>query len=79
MMAAGEPDKVVVGDNGQYTWIYQRSNNKLLYVDFNGSGVVAKTYTRDNTPQSKSSAKRRSTGKKTKQRDSWLQGNGTPL
>ena len=80
MMAAGEPDKVVVGDNGQYTWVYQRSNNKLLYVDFNGSGVVAKTYTRDNTPQGKSSStKRRSTGKKTKQRDSWLQGNGTPL
>lgn len=78
MMAAGEPDKVVVGDNGQYTWIYQRSNNKLLYVDFNGSGVVDKTYTRDNTPKS-NSTKRRSTGKKTKQRDSWLQGNGTPL
>ena len=47
MMAAGEPDKVELGNNGKYTWIYQRSNNKLLYVDFDGSGVVTKTYTRD--------------------------------
>ena len=47
MMAAGEPDKVVLGDNGRYTWVFQRSNNKLLYVDFDGSGVVTKTYTRD--------------------------------
>ena len=79
MMAAGEPDKVVVGDNGQYTWVYQRSNNKLLYVDFNGSGVVSKTYTRDNTPQSKSTKRRSTVKKKTNQRDSWLQGKGTPL
>ena len=48
MMAAGEPDRVINGENGLYTWVYQRSNNKLLYVDFNGSGVVTKTYTRDN-------------------------------
>ena len=47
MMAAGEPDKVVLGDNGRYTWVFQRSNNKVLYVDFDGSGVVTKTYTRD--------------------------------
>ena len=47
MMAAGEPDRVVLGDNGRYTWVYQRSNNKLLFVDFDGSGVVTKTYTRD--------------------------------
>jgi len=47
MMAAGEPDKVVLGDNGRYTWVFQRSNNKVLYVDFDGSGVVTKTYTKD--------------------------------
>jgi hypothetical protein len=47
MMAAGEPDKVVLGDNGRYTLVFQRSNNKVLYVDFDGSGVVTKTYTRD--------------------------------
>ncbi len=47
MMAAGEPDRVILGDNGRYTWVYQRSNNKLLFVDFDGSGVVTKTYTRD--------------------------------
>ena len=47
MMAAGEPDKGVLGDNGRYTWVFQRSNNKVLYVDFDGSGVVTKTYTRD--------------------------------
>jgi hypothetical protein len=38
---------VVLGDNGRYTWVFQRSNNKVLYVDFDGSGVVTKTYTRD--------------------------------
>ena len=40
MMAAGEPDNVQNGENGIYTWIFNRSNNKLLYVEFNGSGSV---------------------------------------
>lgn len=47
MMAAGEPDNVQNGENGIYTWIFNRSNNKLLYVEFNGSGSVARTYTGD--------------------------------
>ena len=47
MMAAGEPDNVQNGENGIYTWIFNRSNNKLLYVEFNGSGSVSRTYTGD--------------------------------
>ena len=47
MMAAGEPDKIELGQNGQYTWIFNRSNNKLLFVDFDGTGTVMKTRTAD--------------------------------
>ncbi|SEE44684.1 hypothetical protein [Prevotella sp. lc2012] len=47
MLAAGEPDKVEHFDNGQYRWIYNRSNNKQLHVDFDGSGAVFKTTTKD--------------------------------
>ena len=84
MMAAGEPDKVIMGSNGQYTWVYQRSNNKLLYVDFDGSGVVTKTYTRDNnskatigssTTRHSSSAARQAA----RQSMGWQSGKGTPI
>jgi hypothetical protein len=64
MLAAGEPDNVIHGENGMYTWIFNRSNNKLLYVDFNGSGVVEKTYTRDAPKAKTTSAKRKGTTKK---------------
>jgi hypothetical protein len=47
MMAAGEPDKVEYGQNGFYTWTFNRSNNKLLLVEFDGSGTVTKTSTKD--------------------------------
>lgn len=61
MMAAGEPDKIEHGQNGLYTWIFNRSNNKLLYVDFDGTGSVTKTYTKDapKTGMSTVSARRR--------------------
>jgi hypothetical protein len=36
----------------------------LLYVDFNGSGVVEKTYTRDAPKAKTTSAKRKGTTKK---------------
>jgi len=46
-MAAGEPDKVEPGQGGQYFWVFKRSNDKLLYVEFDGSGVVKKTSVKD--------------------------------
>ena len=46
-MAAGEPNKVETGTGGQYFWIFNRSNDKLLYVEFDGSGVVKKTSVKD--------------------------------
>ena len=84
MMAAGEPDKVITGANGQYTWVYQRSNNKLLYVDFDGSGAVTKTYTRDNNSKmtAGSSTSRRSSSaarQAAKQSMGWQSKNGTPI
>ena len=84
MMAAGEPDKVINGENGLYTWVYQRSNNKLLYVDFNGSGVVTKTYTRDNNAKSSSGTTNRRNAKSapapaTDPAQSWMKGTGTPI
>ena len=84
MMAAGEPDKVINGENGLYTWVYQRSNNKLLYVDFNGSGVVTKTYTRDNNAKSSSGTTNRRNAKSapapaTDPTQSWMKGTGTPI
>ena len=84
MMAAGEPDKVINGENGLYTWVYQRSNNKLLYVDFNGSGVVTKTYTRDNNAKSSSGTTNRRNAKSAPApaadpAQSWMKGTGTPI
>ena len=78
MLAAGEPDEVQHGENGFYTWMFKRSNNKLLYVDFNGSGVVEKYYTKD-APKAKSTTKRRATPKKKRSSSSWKNGKGTPL
>lgn len=48
-MAAGEPDMVEHGQSGHYFWIFQRSNNKLLYVEFDGSGFVKQTSVKDGT------------------------------
>jgi hypothetical protein len=78
MLAAGEPDDVKHGENGNYTWVFKRSNNKLLYVDFNGSGTVVKTYTGDG-PKAKTTAKRGVTPKKKSSSSSWKNGKGTPL
>ena len=76
MLAAGEPDKVEYGDNGQYTWTFQRSNNKLLLVHFSGSGTVEKTSVKEGPKKAQakkgSKAKRRSSS-------SWQKGNGTPI
>ena len=80
MLAAGEPDKIEYGENGKYTWVFKRSNNKLLYVDFDGSGTVTKTYAKDSPSSKSSTAKRsRSAGKTRKSSIGWQNNNGTPL
>ena len=78
MMAAGEPDKIEQGQAGHYTWIFGRSNNKLLFVEFDGSGVVTKTSTKDGpkTGKSRSARKKGGSGRRSA---SWKNGKGTPL
>ena len=76
-MAAGEPNKIVLGQNGQYTWIFQRSNNKLLYVDFDGTGSVTKTYTKDGPAAAKSPSSKRPNTKIVPKKKALK--NGTPL
>ena len=75
-MAAGEPDRIIHGENGTYTWEYNRSNNKILVVHFTGSGEVDKTTTKDG-PTKKTAAKRRTSTKKSS--SSWKSRNGTPI
>ena len=77
MMAAGEPNKIEHGQNGMYTWIFNRSNNKLLYVDFDGSGAVSKYYTKDGPAAIKSPSSKRPSSKKVPQKKAFK--NGTPL
>jgi hypothetical protein len=43
MLAVGVPEKVQEGKNGQYDWIYQRSNNQYLHVTFSSARTVLKT------------------------------------
>ena len=75
-MAAGEPDRIIHGENGTYTWEYNRSNNKVLVVHFTGSGEVDKTTTKDG-PKTNAPAKRRTSTKKSS--SSWKSRNGTPI
>ena len=75
-MAAGEPDRIIHGENGTYTWEYNRSNNKILMVHFTGSGEVDKTTTKDG-PKTNATAKRRTSTKKSS--SSWKSRNGTPI
>ncbi|MBR1409840.1 MAG: hypothetical protein IJ580_01900 [Prevotella sp.] len=85
-MAAGEADKVEPGQGGQYFWIFQRSNDKLLYVEFDGSQLVKNTSVKDGTikdgnvvkPKAKSTSKRTTTTK-SKPVNGWMSGKGTPL
>lgn len=82
MMAVGEPDKVVDGQNGVFTWIFNPSDNKQLLVEFDGNGVVSKTTTKEGAKKSstptrrKGGAARRTTSKSS---NSWQSGKGTPL
>jgi hypothetical protein len=78
MLAAGEPDKVEHRENGLYTWTFNRSNNKLLFVDFDGSGVVTKTRTGDAPKTGSAKARSRSRVGKTS-KSNWKSHKGTPL
>ena len=87
-MAAGEANYIEYSDGGVYYWVYERSNNKLLFVQFDGSGIVKKTSVADGpygpgvNPETN---KKKGNGKKTKKSNAvkpdkgWLSGKGTPL
>lgn len=77
-MAAGEPDKIEPGQNGTYTWIFKRSNNKLLYVDFDGTGTVSKTYTKDGPAAAKRPSSKRPKSKVIPKKAKAMK-NATPL
>ena len=81
MLAAGEPDDVIPGEDGKYTWVYKRSNNMLLYVDFNPSRTVVNYYTKsDPKAKKRTTTKRRpATKKRRSSSNSWQNGKGTPL
>ena len=86
-MAAGEPDHVENGVGGQYFWVFQRSNNKLLYVEFDGSGVVKKTAVADGPygPSVNPTLNKAKKGSKTRKSsipkadNGWMGGTGTPI
>ncbi|SHK83461.1 hypothetical protein [Xylanibacter ruminicola] len=85
-MAAGEADKVEPGQGGHYFWIFKRSNDKLLYVEFDGSGVVKKTSVKDanggaaKKSNGKAKAKKVTKPEKpSKEREGWLNGEATPI
>ena len=82
-LAAGEPNKVEHGTGGQYFWIFNRSNDKLLYVEFDGSGVVKKTSVKDASDGTKKAATKKGGAKKStaipKADNGWMGGKGTPL
>ena len=79
MLAAGEPDEEKPGENGLYTWVFKRSNDKLLLVHFNGSGVVENTEVKDAPKKAPArKGKARTTTRKSSS-SSWQKNNGTPL
>ena len=63
-LAMGEPARTVEGTNGRHDWIYNRSNGKLLVVQFDASGTVIGTKV-DRTG-SKAPVRRRTTAAKRK-------------
>ena len=81
----------ISSDGGVFYWVYERSNNKLLYVQFDGTGIVKKTSVADGpygpgvNPETNN--KKTGNGKKGARKSSgavkpdkgWLSGKGTPL
>jgi hypothetical protein len=47
VLAVGEPEKIEHTDNGHYNWLYQRSNGKILIVQFGSNNTVMGYTTRD--------------------------------
>lgn len=78
-MAAGEPDKVEPGVGGQYFWVFQRSNDKLLYVEFDGTGTVKKTSVKDGSEVNKKGNGKTKTKKRLEPVKGWMGGKGTSL
>ena len=72
-LAVGEPDRINNEGTGRYEWIYNRSNNKILIVQFGRNRIV----TAYKTAQEKKPAAKRTTTKK--KSSSWQDRPGTPL
>ena len=66
IMAMGEPNQTAESSNGRYDWIYNRSNGKLLIVNFDGSGKVIGTNVDRSAAKRTTTTKRRTTTSKKK-------------
>ena len=64
VLAMGEPNNTAESSNGRHDWIYNRSNGKLLIVQFDGSGKVIGTNV--DRSKAKTPVKKRTTTKKKK-------------
>ena len=64
IMAMGEPNNTIESNNGFHTWIYNRSNGKLLVVQFDTSGKVISTDV-DRSGAKRTTTKRKTTSKRT--------------
>ena len=64
IMAMGEPNNTIESNNGFHTWIYNRSNGKLLVVQFDASGKVISTDV-DRSGAKRTTTKRKTTSKRT--------------
>ena len=63
--AMGEPNNTVESANGHHSWMYNRSNGKLLIVNFDGSGkVIGTNVDRSNAKQTTTTRRRTTTAKK---------------
>ena len=63
--AMGEPNNTVESANGHHSWMYNRSNGKLLVVNFDGSGkVIGTNVDRSNAKQTTTTRRRTTTAKK---------------
>ena len=66
ILAMGEPNKTAESSNGRHDWIYNRSDGKLLIVQFDGNGrVIGTNVDRSNAKRTTTTKKRTTTKKKT--------------
>jgi hypothetical protein len=65
LMAVGEPERTVEGNNGYHEWIIARTGGKKLIVKFDGTGRVTGTSTtRPTTSKKTTTVKRKTTTKR---------------